>query len=572
MRKLSSHPRAKSHLISRGMEDRRYSLVEEMQQHADETDSNSFDLGTPNSQNMTDTDPPSKPLIRVNKPRLSNGNVMEGIPEDGEDETNMGDDEDFKRWNEYQNSRDMSEGLLNEITGMKSDVRREIEVMGNKMNQLEQNIATMLRLLQDHGLKSPGSGFNTTLDPVTPPRTHSRTASIICRVKAEIPEEVLPEWVEMENFGMAGFAKDDGTVNNDVKAEEEEESLPKKIGGRITNKRQRLAKRKKKKAEKASNNKTESEDEDEERENVAVHDLIDEPPAPKEVNEYVEEEKKDISEPAETISINEDLQDSLQPADEEDPGRLSSSIQREPQKEKSKKKRKKKKGEKTSKRENESNKDEEEGDIAMPLEVNDLSLSQPVQTSETEALNEEPPETDTLREDSPRPGSSGKNTEKSQENDNEQLLAESNERDSSPAEESAVPDEQRPSSRADTPRKNSARSEHGEPEENTISSGRKSTSGRQPPSGGNTPRAQGPERHSDDENQQENKLGPSTVEVDPERNSESEQEEQRPTTPGKTSSGRDSRQGAPGDVALKIEDSDDDDFLVTKKEKPTYVA
>ena len=413
MRKLSSHPRIKSTFLAKGMEGRRYTMVEEMQQHVYDTDSNSGDLGTPNSQNMTDTDPPSKPFNKPTKTRHVYANGMEGIPENDELDPS-GDDEDFRRWSDYQNSTSASEGLLNEITGMKSDVRREIEVMGGKMNQLEQNISTILSLLQERGFKSPEASNSTlVLQPTkTPEATRSRAASILSRVKSEMPEDPLPDWVEMENFGMTGNAKVDETVKSedDVEKEEEneeQEEEPKRIGGKLTKKRKLEAKRKKKKAVKAAR-KVDSDEEKETNEpeisvtlpeaqqpgdwleyvadvemnevlsqadqpefqedesrshNISDPGITDNQPGDDEEPRY--EDTKEVLSQADQPEFQEDEarqkpdDELLKPAGDDDPGMLSSSSQPN---EDGKKKRKKKKGKKSKR------KKEAEGDGTTPSE------------------------------------------------------------------------------------------------------------------------------------------------------------------------------------------------------------
>ena len=628
MRKLSSHPRTKSYLMTNGMEGRRYSIVDELQQHACDTDSNG-DLGTPNSQNMTDTDPPSKTFIKVTKPRVvSHANVaMEGIPEDAELDRSA-DDDDYRRWNDHVNSRDVSEGLLNEITGMKSDVRREIEVMGGKMHQLEQNISTILRLLQEKGLNSSGSGFVTPLGGLqtatsTADATRSRTSSIINRVKAEMPEDILPDWVEMENYGMATATKDNNNETAKPEAEgekyEEEEVKPKRIGGRITKKRQVEAKRKKKKSQKT----TSKQDSDEENEPSKAHldDTLDaqlpehvEAPPEEETAEQVSNDKADdtmtlLNEPkvkkekpkqkkkkgekpqvslemngihatSEPQIQNNETQakpddgsvkseesslksedstvkpedDSLEPESDslespEDPGRPPSSSQQEepPQ---GKNKRKKKNGAKKSKREDK--KDAENSEAPQ------------VVTAQTDTNSGQP--------DSPRPQSSakepGRNEPESKE-ENEKLDNDGESEKSQPAQAeetehpgnersiSPVADNQPSPSRVSTARKSSARSHKGQdnsPEENTSPEEEKPPKQETSPSGGNTPRAKSPAPEQNDK--------------PPSRGASAKPDEGQSVTPGRSTPGKESRQGS--DVALTT-DSDDDDILIKKKEKPKYV-
>ena len=597
MRKLSSHPRAaKSYMMPKGMEGRRYSLVEELQQHAYDTDSNT-DLGTPNSQNMTDTDPPSKPSITVIKPPVGHGNiVMEGIPEDDELDRG-GDDDDFNRWNNYVSSREVSEGLLNEITGMKSDVRREIEVMGGKMHQLEQNISTILRLLQKKGLNSSESEFVSpfgSLQPTTmtaeAPRSPSRTASIISRVKAEMPEDILPDWVEMENYGMATDAKDNnetakpeekeeekrGEEEEEKRGEEEEEKRgeeevkPKRTGGRITKKRQLEAKRRKKKAGKTAS----KHDSDEEHEAPEVHhdDLLDAP-----LPGYVEAPEQEAT--AEQVSSEKAEDENTMP------------LSNEPKVKKEKPKQKKKKGEKSQ----------------VALEMNDIPhQSEPeIQNNETQDDKPVKPDNDSLKfdndslkaADNPGTPSSSSQQEEAQESQKKwkkkkaekkskggdkkdaesdgapQVVTESPEKvpekedESESKEESAkldddgdsrqsqpaqpeetehpeiersispVADSQKPLSRVSTARKSSARSQKRQdnsPQEHTPSA--EETSANEETSRAVSPRP----------------------------------DELCFVTPGETTPGRQSRQS--NDVALTIEDSDDDEIMLLKKDKPKYVA
>lgn len=658
MRKLSSHPRAKSYVMPKGMEGRRYSIVEELQNHAYDTDSNG-DLGTPNSQNMTDTDPPSKPSITLTKPRvLSHGNVvMEGIPEDAELDRS-GDDDDYNRWNNYVNSREVSEGLLNEITGMKSDVRREIEVMGGKMNQLEQNISTILRLLQEKGLDSTGSGFVSPLGNLqaatkTAEAPRSRTASIISRVKAEMPEDVLPAWVEMENYGMATVAKDNNETAKPEEEEEEEkhgeeEVKPKKIGGRITKKRQLEAKRRKKKAGKT----TSKHDSDEEHEVPEVHhdDLLDAPlpeyvetPAPGETAEQVSSEKagdhdtmpllnepkvkkekpkqkkKKGEKPQVALEMNDiphqsepeiqknqtqgklddDLlkpdDDSLKPGDTslkpeddslkptEGPGRPSSSNQQEEAQE-SKNKRKKKKSAKRSK-------DEDKKDTESD------GAPQAVTKNEDAHIDENSAKPDSSRPESPtkvpernEPESKEESGKLDDDGDSKQSQPAQPEETEHPENErslSPVADSQQPPSRANTARKSSARSQKdNSPEEKTQPTEETSANEETSPSGSNTPRAQSPKPEQENKPSSrvaspvpEDKDKPSSRVASPEPEQENKPpsravspkpDEQRLVTPGETTPGRQSRQS--NDVALTIEDSDEDNTLLPKKEKPKYVV
>lgn len=238
MRKFSSHPNRKSHGIPKELEvgdmrkERQFSFVEEMQNNF-ETDSTNFDLGTPNSQNMTDTDPPSKPFV-------SQPNAMKTISEAGGELEESVADEDFKRWDEYQNERKNSAEVINEISDMKSEVRREIEAMGGKMNHLEENISTILSLLQERDSLNAGS---RNLGPAlsrTGGSIRGRTSSIVSQVKAGIPEETLPDWVDMENFGMAKSEEAD-SPKDDVDATEKKEDEPakpaKKNGKKKKNKR-----------------------------------------------------------------------------------------------------------------------------------------------------------------------------------------------------------------------------------------------------------------------------------------------------------------------------------------------
>ena len=591
MRKLSSHPRAaKSYMMPKGMEGRRYSLVEELQQHAYDTDSNA-DLGTPNSQNMTDTDPPSKPSITVIKPPVGHGNiVMEGIPEDAELDRG-GDDDDFSRWNNYVSSREVSEGLLNEITGMKSDVRREIEVMGGKMHQLEQNISTILRLLQKKGLNSSESEFVSPLGSLQPttmtpeaPRSPSGTASIISRVKAEMPEDVLPDWVEMENYGMATDAKDNNETAKPEEEEEEkrgeeeekrgeEEVKPKRTGGRIAKKRQLEAKRRKKKAGKTAS----KHDSDEEHEAPEVHhdDLLDAP----------EQEAT-----AEQVSSEKAEDENTMP------------LSNEPKVKKQKPKQKKKKGEKSQ----------------VALEMNDIPHQSEPEIQKNETQDDKPvkPDNDSLKSDNdslkaadnPGTPSSSSQQEEAQESQKKwkkkkaekkskgggkkdaesdgapQVVTESPEKvpekedepeskeegakldddgdskQSQPAQPeetehpeiersiSPVADSQKPLSRVSTARKSSARSQKRQdnsPQKNTPSTEETSANEETSP-----------------EPEQENK--PSSRAVSP------RPDEQCFVTPGETTPGRQSRQS--NDVALTIEDSDDDEIMLLKKDKPKYVA
>ena len=543
MRKLSSHPRAKSHMMPRGMMDgRRFSIVEEMQQHAYETDSN-VDLGTPNSQNMTDTDPPSKPFIKLTKSRMGD------IPEDSELDPS-GDDDDFKRWSEHQNSKEVSEGLLNEITGMKSEVRQEIEAMGGKMNQLEQNISTILSLLRERGLKSPETSFETTLKTPDHPRNSSRTASILSRVKAEMPEDILPDWVEMENFGMAGDAQNEEAAKSEAEKENvEEEAKTKKIGGRLTKKRKLDAKRKKKKAEK-SLSKHNSEDENEDLE-VHQDTVLDQPPT------------EAIEMPAEPVTPE----------------------MPQPTEEKPKTKQKKKRGKKSHKNKDEdptsSSPQEDSAKAAVVLEMGEVSHQDP-QGDENNS-----PEPEKL--DSPRPESPAKDTEENEpENEPELNDEQEPENDGEKSEQFEAPDDGRASrqsqaaqpddpqnpeapesgrsdspvsdgdkqpSRASTARKSSARSQHALeslPEENTPPEEDSSTE-ETPPSEGNTSRVQSAKPEPEPES---------------ERKHESEPEQQDKEPSRESSPVRRSSQG--GDVAVTIDDSDDD-IPVMKKEKPAYV-
>lgn len=257
MRKFSSLPRVKPHGVQKEVETaenrkgRRLSFVEEMQNNF-ETDS-SFDLGTPNSQSMTDTDPPSKSftLVRSSKPRLQ-ANTMKAISEDGELD-DSGADEDLKHWSEYQNRRESTDGLLNEITEMKSEVRHEIEVMGSKMNHLEENISAILSLLKERDTPTsvPGDGYrsrnglppNLNVPRTAPGSARSRTASIISRVKAEIPEETLPPWIEKEHLEMT----EDISTSEDVMTTPEKHDTPEKP------RKTRSQKSKRKKREKSEN-------------------------------------------------------------------------------------------------------------------------------------------------------------------------------------------------------------------------------------------------------------------------------------------------------------------------------
>lgn len=601
MRKLSSHPRAKSYLMQTGMEGRRYSIVDELQQHACDTDSNG-DLGTPNSQNMTDTDPPSKHFIKVTKPRVvSHTNVaMEGIPEDAELDRSA-DDDDYRRWNDHVNSRDVSEGLLNEITAMKSDVGREIEVMGGKMHQLEQNISTMLRLLQEKGLNSSGSGFVTPLGGLqtatsTADALRGRTSSIINRVKAEMPEEILPDWVELENYGMATATNDNNNETAKPEAEEEkyeeEEVKPKKIGGRITKKRQVEAKRKKKKAEK--NTSKQGSDEENEPSKAHLDDTLD-APLPEHVEAPAEEETAE--------QVSNDKADDTMP------------LLNEPKVKKEKPKQKKKKG----------------GTPQVNLEMNGIpTTSEPqIQNNETQAKPDDgsvksednslkhednslrpvdnalkpedtllkpeddslEPESDSLKsaEDPGRPLSSSQQEEapqgkkkrkkrngakkldndedskKSQPSQAEETEHPENERSISP-----VADNQALPSRVSTARKSSARSHKGQdksPDENTSPEEEKSPKQETSPSGGSTPRAKSPAPEQEDKPPSRGASAkPEQEDKPPSR--EASADEGRSVTPGRTTPGKESSQGS--DVALTI-DSDDDDILMKKKEKPKYV-
>lgn len=213
MRKLSAHARTRSRRMSRDVESRRYSIVNEIEESGFNTDSNG---SSPNSQHIIDTDSPIKPLNVMNRQRRATlGNEMNDIPE--ENELDNAGDNDNKQRNDPQYSKEISKEFLLEITTMKSEVHHEIQLMGEKMNAMEENISTILSILRNQECNSQGPVFSgdSGLSEKTQEKTQSRTANIISRVKSEMPEQVLPDWVEEENFGIK--REENENVHKDVK-------------------------------------------------------------------------------------------------------------------------------------------------------------------------------------------------------------------------------------------------------------------------------------------------------------------------------------------------------------------
>ena len=304
MRKFSSVHRVRSHNVHKEMETGgllypgpKLSFVEEMHNNFD-SELTPGGPDTPNSQNMTDTDPPSKSFAAVkgSRPPLQ-GNAMKAISENSELD-NMGTDEDWKKWDNYQNRRESHDGLFNEIADMKSKVRQEIENMGGKMNHLEQNVSMILSLLKERDLPTAGR-YESHLLTGTPGSdvSRSRTATIVSRAKAGIPEETLPDWVEMENFGMAGdfdadadFAEESFAVAEETKEEMEEEPELAKPAKKASRKSERKAKK-----EEGEKRKREGKSKGEE-ENTSATPQITEEENERESRQEVEEERHEDKE------------------------------------------------------------------------------------------------------------------------------------------------------------------------------------------------------------------------------------------------------------------------------------